>query len=94
MSGGPGSLLGWAVSLWAGDWLWGEMSLVGGWWWWGEGPGLPETEEIGRGVPGRKPCGWGLSGPGKPLGCSCRTGSIVFPQRPQGRTPGFSQNAE
>lgn len=37
----------------------GEMSLVGGWWGRGrgveEGTGLPETEEVGRGVPGRKP---------------------------------------
>ena len=31
MSGGPDSLLGWAVSLWAGAWLRGEMSLVRGW---------------------------------------------------------------
>lgn len=29
MSGGPGSLLGWAVSLWAGDWLWGRCRWLG-----------------------------------------------------------------
>lgn len=88
-SGGSGSLLGWAVSLWAGDWVVGRCRWlgVGG----GRGQAFPETEEVGRGVPGRKPCGWGSApGPGKASGVFLLHWVHCVSQRPQGRTPGFS----